>query len=291
MDAKKFTQNITTVNYHLWPTCNMSCGFCFATFEDLPVSSGKPFLSECNAISLVDLLCQYGFRKVNFAGGEPALCPWLPDLIREAKSRGVATSIVTNGSRITGDWLDNLNSDLDIVALSIDSIDAGTQQTIGRVVNGKPPMTAHEYRGIADEIKRCNIRLKVNTVVNQANCDEDLREFILTLLPERWKVFQALPVKGQNDKRIDKLAVTDAQFDEYVKRNCTVERHGIKVVPENNELMTGSYIMVDPLGRFFDNTQGEHTYSKPILDVGVGAALREISTFPDRFDARGGRYD
>ena len=291
MNQESISQKITTVNYHLWKQCNMSCGFCFATFADrLPISAVQN-LSEDDAIRLVDKLCEYGFRKVNFAGGEPTLCRWLPDLIRRAKSHEVITSMVTNGSRIDGAWLDNLNGDLDMVALSIDSIDAGTQQTIGRVVNGKSPMTSDHYQRIANEIKRRGIRLKVNTVVNRANHGEDLREFILSLGPERWKIFQALLIQGQNDERIGELAVSDGQFDEYVKRNHTVEAHGIKVVPENNKLMTGSYIMVDPLGRFFDNTKGEHTYSEPILEIGVNQALRGVEIYPERFVERDGRYD
>ena len=40
-------------------------------------------------------------------------------------------------------------------------------------------------------------------------------------------------------------------------------------MPESNELMRGSYVMVDPAGRFFDNVEGGHTYSRPILEVGV----------------------
>jgi radical S-adenosyl methionine domain-containing protein 2 len=51
--------------------------------------------------------------------------------------------------------------------------------------------------------------------------------------------------------------------------------------------MTGSYVMVDPAGRFFDNTAGTHMYSRPINEVGVDAALREVSIDPDRFRLRG----
>lgn len=291
MDVKQFTQTVPTVNYHLWKQCNMSCGFCFATFGDLPSDVRGPNLGKDDAIRLVAEFCESGFHKVNFAGGEPTLCKWLPALIHEAKSHGAVTSLVTNGSRIASDWLDDLNGDLDIVALSIDSIDAGTQQIIGRVVNGQAPMTAEHYQRIAEEIKRRGIRLKVNTVVNRANHTEDLREFILSLAPERWKIFQALPVKGQNDQRINELTVSGGRFDKYLERNRTVTDQGIKVVPENNELMTGSYVMVDPLGRFFDNTKGEHTYSEPILDVGVEKALQNVSVSPERFTERGGRYD
>ena len=65
----------------------------------------------------------------------------------------------------------------------------------------------------------------------------------------------------------------------------------MRVVPESNEAMTGSYLMIDPLGRFFDNTKGQHTYSGPILAVGVETALTEIRVYPERFFERGGFYN
>ena len=66
---------------------------------------------------------------------------------------------------------------------------------------------------------------------------------------------------------------------------------GIRVVAESNDLMTGSYVMVDPAGRFFDNVAGTHAYSRPINQVGVDAALREVSVDPDKFRLRDGLYD
>ena len=49
--------------------------------------------------------------------------------------------------------------------------------------------------------------------------------------------------------------------------------------------------MADPAGRFFDNTAGHHTYSDPILEVGVQAALRQLSVDPGKFIARDGAYN
>ena len=202
----------------------------------------------------------------------------------------MTTSIVTNGSRITEEWLDDLDGCLDILALSIDSVNSETLRLIGRMTQ-HGPMLADDYQRIADAVKRRSIRLKVNTVVSSANCNEDITVFIKVVHPERWKVFQALPVLGQNDERIADFIVSDDDFGRYLERNkSTVLQAGIKVVPESNELMTGSYIMVDPLGRFFDNTKGKHTYSSPILDVGVTEALRDVEIYPERFDQRGGLY-
>lgn len=277
----------STVNYHLLRACNMRCGFCFATFEDAP--RGRQ-LERGEALELVNLLCQAGFRKINFAGGEPTLRPWLSDLIRQAKYYGLTTSIVTNGSRITPEWLDDLGGCLDIIALSIDSVIPDTQREIGRVVKGKPPIDISHYIELGNLTRGRGIRLKVNTVVNRANHTEDLRSFIVDMKPERWKIFQALPVDGQNDVRIGEFTVTDSEFERYVDRNRCVESVGIQVVPENNTLMTGSYVMIDPLGRFFDNVRGRHTYSAPILQVGVETALEQVAIDTECFELRGGIY-
>ena len=268
----------------------MRCSFCFATFTDIGNDIlPKGHLNREDCLSVVETLAAAGFDKINFAGGEPTLCPWLPDLIRRAKNLGCTTSMVTNGSRITPDWLDNVSEHLDWAALSIDTVDPKKLQRTGRVtVDG--PLSETDYRHIIDLLKQRGVRLKINTVVTQINCDENLTEFITKAHPERWKLLQVLPVGGQNDGSIPGLAITSEQFNRYVARNRRVAEQGITVVPENNDLMTGSYVMVDPAGRFFDNMSGYHTYGRPILEVGVAAALQDVSIDPHQFRLRDGVY-
>ena len=280
---------VPSLNYHIWEPCNMRCRFCFATFQDVKRLLPKGHLGAQDAGELVDLLCGFGFQKINFAGGEPTLCPWLPDLIRAAKCHGLTTSIVTNGSKLTTEYLQLLAGALDWIAVSIDSINPSSLRRTGRATR-EGPMSADAYLKVARDIKRHGIRLKVNTVVNRMNHAEDLSGFIKAANPERWKIFQALPVEGQNDEHIADMAVTSDEFRAYVERNRNAAE-GVEVVPESNELMTGSYVMVDPAGRFFDNTKGRHTYSLPILQVGVCAALRDVDVDADRFVARKGLYD
>lgn len=286
------SQKIPSVNYHLWEPCNMRCGFCFAQFQDVKREMRLPkgHLPEEDCTRVVDLLADYGFAKINFAGGEPTLCPWLSNLIRQAKLRGMATFVVTNGSRITDRWFSHLNGSLDWIALSIDTVDAEKLKRLGRSLNGNP-ITEEGYLRIVGNIKRHEIRLKINTVVTSETWQEDFTDFVRSVRPERWKMLQCLPVKGQNDKHIDKFKITPAQFEAYVQRHRIVENDGIVVVPETNELMTESYVMLDPAGRFFDNTQGTYTYSSPLLEVGVETALGEIRVSRERFVQRGGQYD
>ena len=269
----------------------MKCGFCFATFQDIGHEAlPKGHLPREESLAVVEALATAGFDKINFAGGEPTLCPWLPDLIRRAKELELTTSMVTNGSRVTREWLDRVDGCLDWVAVSIDTVDQEKMKLMGRTTRAGP-LSETDYLRIMDMLKQRGIRLKVNTVVTRSNYDEDLTGFIINAHPERWKLLQVLPVRGQNDGLVDHFVITREEFDSYVSRNRYVESAGIVVVPESNELMTGSYVMVDPAGRFFDNVAGTHVYSRPINQVGVDTALREISVDPDRFRLRDGLYD
>lgn len=287
----RIANQVPSVNYHLWKPCNMKCGFCFATFQDIHSHIlPKGHLGREDCLSVVESLAQAGFEKINFAGGEPTLCPWLPDLIRWAKILGLTTSVVTNGSRLTEEWLDNVNGSLDWVALSIDSVYPNTLSWIGRTTRSGP-MSEQDYLGAIGILKKHNVRVKINTVVTQGNLQENLADFITKAGPERWKLLQVLPVKGQNDHTVGEHVVSAVEFDDYVQSNRWVEAHGITVVPESNDLMTGSYVMVDPAGRFFDNVAGTHTYRRSIIEGGVEEALRDVSVDPEKFLSRNGRYD
>ena len=282
---------IPSVNYHLWKPCNMKCGFCFATFQDIHRDIlPKGHLDRENSILVLESLALAGFRKINFAGGEPTLCPWLPDLINRARELGLTTSLVTNGSCINAEWLDRLQVSLDWVALSIDSLDPDTLLRIGRTTRSGP-MSERDYQDEIGALREYGIRLKINTVVTRANLHENLADFIIEAHPERWKLLQVLPIEGQNDRTVDSYLISAGEFHDYVQNGRKVEEYGVRVVPEGNELMTGSYVMVDPAGRFFDNVAGSHTYSRPVLDVGVEEALKEVMIDPEKFISRDGLYD
>ena len=131
--------------------------------------------------------------------------------------------------------------------------------------------------------------MKINTVVNRYNYLEDeLGGFMKMINPERWKIFQALRVQGQNDASFDEIKISNDQFYYFLKNNKVNSLS--YSVSEENEDMQGTYIMIDPAGRFFDNTKGYYTYSTPILEVGVQKALSQIVYDFDRFIERGGLY-
>jgi radical S-adenosyl methionine domain-containing protein 2 len=128
-------------------------------------------------------------------------------------------------------------------------------------------------------------------VVCRANLEDDMSALVMELKPERWKIFEVLPVEGQNDGDVDDMLLEENEFNSWVKRHKWVADEGIQFVPESNELMRGSYAMLDALGRFYTNVDGGHSYGPSILDVGVQQAWEENRFIEERFHKRGGIYE
>ncbi|HEY4242251.1 MAG TPA: viperin family antiviral radical SAM protein [Kofleriaceae bacterium] len=265
---------LTAINFHVWKYCNYQCKFCFATFEDVPLQ-----VKRDQALAVLDALAPHEVEKITFVGGEPTLCPFLDDLICRADELGMVTSVVTNGTRL-GPLLDRCGDRIDWIGLSIDSHDDEVSAALGRGTGDH----VRQCVELADRIAALGIHLKLNTVVTALNWQEDMSELVRRIRPERWKVFQVLPVRGQNDG-VEPLLVTAAQFQAYLDRHAHLDPVG-----EDNAAMTGSYVMIDPAGRFFDNVDGQLAYGRSILDVGAEAAFGDVRFERERLVARGGLY-
>lgn len=270
-----------TVNLHINSTCNYRCEFCYAHFRGHP--SGP---SAAGWISILEALLEAQVRKVNFAGGEPTLHPHIGELVCAARKLGFVVSLVTNGTRLPR-LLESHATDIDLVGLSVDSAREDVNRQLGR---GRGNHVEQTLR-LARQVHSLGIRLKVNTVVTSLVLTEDMRPLIRELNPERWKIFQVLPIRGENEGVVDRLLVTAEEFAHFIERNRNLgPACRTLVVPEDNSAMTGSYAMIDPAGRFFDNASGELQYSQSILSVGLPTAWGEITFDLGRFEGRGGSY-
>lgn len=268
------------VNFHLYKPCNYRCRFCFATYRDIEGQISPP-----EARALLQVLREAGCQKLNFAGGEPTLNPRIGELVAEAKRLGFVTTLITNGARLDR-LLDGHAHELDWVGLSVDSGDKGVQARLGRGRGGHVARS----RTHAARVHALGLGLKLNTVVTDLNWQEDMRWLVRELRPARWKVFQVLAIDGQNDGDVEPLLISRAQFLTFIERHRELEAEGLGPIAEDNDAMTDSYAMIDPLGRFYGNHAGRYVYSRPILEVGVTAALAEVDFEVRRLVARGGLY-
>lgn len=281
---------VPALNFHVWQPCNMACRYCFAEFADsVPDLQRDKSQLRDRAFAVVDAAALAGVQKLTLVGGEPTLCPWFGDLLQRAKSSGMVTMLVTNGVKISREWVAQHGPLLNWVALSVDSLSPETNRKIGRAVGGRVVPDERYYLDRFDLLVSSGIRIKVNTVVSAANWQEDFLSFLRKVRPERWKVLQALHIAGENDKAFPAMAVTAQQFQQFVGRHRAIDTE-LMLAAEDNDAMKGSYLMVDPMGRFVTNDIGRYRYSPPIWQVGWAAARAEASVDISKFEARGGIY-
>jgi radical S-adenosyl methionine domain-containing protein 2 len=280
-----------SVNFHFTRTCNYACDFCFHTAK----TSHREEIESMKAA--LTLLRDAGMKKVNFSGGEPFLYPKLLGELCEfcAVTLGVAVTIVSNGSKITEEWLMLYKRHVDYIAISCDTMSEDTSVELGRHDGSGKYDHVSKVRKAAALVKAAGVGLRINTTVTALNRDEDMREFIRGLAPKRWKVFQMLLVEGENfglsranNRDATRLVITAAQFAEYVERHREIEC----MVPENNATMQNSYVILDEYLRLLDTSSGAKKPSESILDVGVEKALRQSNGFDTvAFKNRKGIYD
>ena len=151
------------------------------------------------------------------------LNPNLEDWIVDAKSIGMTTSIVSNGTGMSKEWLTRMRSHLDWIGLSIDASEDEIHARMGRC-------TKSELRtGESSHLRRCievweNARelgygLKLNTVVTSVNVHDDMSGLVSWLRPHRWKIFRVLRIQGENEGRVENLLISGDDFSIYVGRH------------------------------------------------------------------------
>ncbi len=289
------------INWHITEVCNYACEYCYAKWhkEDRPrellhnsnqvkmlISDLYDFFKPSNANNPLHKKMKWNSVRLNLAGGEPTLYKEKMLMIMEiARNIGFDVSIITNGSAFSDfEFVKNMAKHVSLLGISLDSLEDASNKVIGRINNRGEFLNRSKMIDAINMAKIVNpyMRLKINTVVNHANFHEDISGIIDELKPEKWKVLRMLPIITNN------LAVTDDEFNSFVGRHQHLN-HVMRI--EDNQDMTESYIMIDPFGRFFQNSSSlklgeEYSYSSSIIEHGVDAAFREMRFSADKFTAR-----
>jgi len=270
----------SAINWHMEAFCNYGCRFCYAPLTEQRKESR---ISKEAGISLIQDLANSGVNKINFVGGEPMLHPHLEPWIVAAKSCGLTTSIVSNGTKMTEEWLTKIRPHLDWLGLSIDASNDEMHALMGRGLKGEIASGFSRHLERSKEVwqiaRELGYGLKLNTVVTSVNADDDMSELVANLKPHRWKVFRVLRIEGENNGRVEPLLVSQEQFEDYMVRHrrSLQDFEGTHIVAEDNEDMLGTYAMIDPQGRAYTNLHGRYRYSKQsAVDIGYSAAWKQV---------------
>jgi radical S-adenosyl methionine domain-containing protein 2 len=274
------------INWHVTEACNFHCRYCYAEWQpsdetDLIDDPGK------TRALLESLYSAFGQMmpsrpRLNFAGGEPLLKERhvLPTM-RLARRIGFDVSLITNGSRLDQRLTAALAPEISLLGLSIDAERPEVLSKIGRQDSRRLQVDLSVLAQHVAQARRINpdLQVKVNTVVCSANAGEDLTAVIRTISPHRWKVLRMLPAVRHV------LQVSDDAFRAFMDRH---ESLSSLMTVEDNDDMVGSYIMIEPTGRFFQNRSDGpgYDYSPPICEVGARAAFDRIGWSSIKFNGR-----
>jgi len=195
------TDKPITLCWLLTSKCNYSCKFCFK-------QSNREEISYDDAVNILEKITAIGVKKISFSGGEPLL--WsgnVLELIKKAKSLGLITTLITNGSFLTESYLKELESHLDWLTLSLDASCEEMQVKVDRPAGHFTKIM--ELLGKADKFK-----LKINTMVCQYNLDDltNMVDLIERHHVKRWRIFQFYPIRDLAIKNQEEYKITDEEF-------------------------------------------------------------------------------
>ena len=101
---------------HLSRFCNLECMHCY--------SESGPNVKQANktidVLRFLDQVAEQGYATASFSGGEPLLYKDLAIVLGHAKSLGLSTNIVTNGTIANQKLLDRIAPLTDVLAISVD---------------------------------------------------------------------------------------------------------------------------------------------------------------------------
>ncbi len=143
--------------------CNQNCRFC-----SNPANSKRIDIDR--AVGLINSFIERGYSGIIFTGGEPTLCPFLPELIAHASRKGIPNRIITNGQKICDrSYFETLyEAGLRNVNISIYSV----RDDVQAFLSGNPD----SLKNIAGALKtldvfKGDVQTVVNTVINKYNSD------------------------------------------------------------------------------------------------------------------------
>ncbi|XP_077782481.1 S-adenosylmethionine-dependent nucleotide dehydratase RSAD2 isoform X2 [Podarcis muralis] len=178
---------------------------------------------------------------------------------------------------------------LDILAVSCDSFCEEVNVLIGRGQGRKSHV--ENLQKLKKWCQDYGVAFKINSVINRFNMEEDMNEHIKALNPVRWKVFQCLLIEGENTgeealREAERFVISDKDFERFLHRHKDVSC----LVPESNQKMRDSYLILDEYMRFLNCANGRKEPSRSILNVGVEDAIKFSGFDENMFFKRGGKY-
>ena len=206
---------ITIAVIELTSRCNLNCGFCVSTDDNIEKTTEQ-------AKAIIDNLAP-SIKRVVFTGGEPLLRKDLPELLLYAKTKGYETKVHTNGYLLPA-WKEEQLALIDILNLPIDSY----KEEINDAMRAHGSF--HVTLRTLEQMKHLGKKVSVTTVVTQENYQDmyGLRYLLASFQNiTSWKLFLFNPT-GNGSRNKERFQLSPEDFDLATK---DLSLPHVKVIP------------------------------------------------------------
>ncbi|GBR75873.1 radical SAM protein [Candidatus Termititenax persephonae] len=198
--------NIWSIVLLVTDECNARCEICLRYRET------EPTLQFSEMREIIDIFKRFDVKRVSFTGGEPLLNPFLPELLRYAHEQGLLTSLSTNGTKVTREFIDAVSGSLTEIIIPFNGSTAEVFSEIVPYGNAKHLnnlKTLFKYI-----IENSAISLKAMTVVARQNLADlsNIGHTLSVLGVKVWKIDEWYEVQ-ENAHVAWKYKLTKAEFD------------------------------------------------------------------------------
>ena len=214
-----FGRRFPYIRLSITDVCNFKCGYCLPNGYQKDKSDNRKFLSSEEIEKLAKGLSELGVSKIRLTGGEPTIRKDFFDIVKILKNKsGIKkTVITTNGYRLDQIAEKLVESEIDGINISIDSLNRETFKNI----------TGHDrlpeiLRGI-EKLQKLNFKnIKINAVLlNGINSTKkDFKEWS-NFIKSNEITFRYIELMqtGDSIEYFKKYHVSSNAFKEYLNEN------------------------------------------------------------------------
>jgi molybdenum cofactor biosynthesis enzyme MoaA len=98
--------------------CNSACGYC-----DLPLNVGRYEMTRGEILGVFSYLYREGVQFVLLQGGGPLLRRDVPEILEDLSAIGFHLTLITNGTKITPQFVERLGRQQVAISVSLDTLD------------------------------------------------------------------------------------------------------------------------------------------------------------------------
>lgn len=236
--------------------CNLRCSYC--VLENAPHQLRAELSLEHKKALVSHLYTNLNFRRLTLSGGEALLIGKHPprefiallNHIRQYRSSNPADNlqleVYTNGSYCNDDVVAAMHGVVDVVAVTIDSVDDEVLRNIGRKHRGEASYLDNIVKVIS-QLTACGITIKLHSVVSTKNIEalaSELRPILAAVhdaagVVNSWKFYQYM---SYDAPEVDKThTVTHAAYADFcTQAQQALQGTGVKLHFKDNQEMNAS---------------------------------------------------